>query len=135
MSFIDWNEKMMVNLSVIDNQHKKLIDLINALHDAMKAGKAKEILGKVLGEMIAYTDYHFSTEENLMRTHGFADFTKHKIIHDDLRKKALDLQKQHAAGVVTLSVDVSNFLKDWLKHHIGEMDKVLAAFLREKGLK
>lgn len=47
MGLIKWNEFYSINIVEIDNQHKKLIDLINPMYDAMKAGNGKEALSTV----------------------------------------------------------------------------------------
>jgi hypothetical protein len=33
----------------IDDQLRKLVDLVNELHDALKAGHAQDVVGAVLG--------------------------------------------------------------------------------------
>jgi hemerythrin len=84
MPLLTWNESYSVNVRELDTQHKKLIDLINDLHDGMKQGKGKEISGKVLNELVTYTGFHFKSEEKLFEKHGFPDTTKHKRQHDEL---------------------------------------------------
>ncbi|MGB9912684.1 MAG: hemerythrin, partial [Candidatus Kapaibacteriota bacterium] len=47
MAFIEWNDNYSVGVSIIDNQHKQLIRIINELHEGMGTGKGKDVLGKV----------------------------------------------------------------------------------------
>lgn len=91
MGLIKWNAFYSVNVEEIDNQHKKLIDLINQLYDAMKAGKGTEVLSTVLTELVEYTAYHFETEERLFLQQGYAEYEAHKVIHDDLTRRAKEL--------------------------------------------
>ncbi|KJU87567.1 hemerythrin-like metal-binding protein [Candidatus Magnetobacterium bavaricum] len=134
MQFIDWNSKLSVGFSEIDNQHKRLVEIINELYSAMKDGKGSLIMGKVLGELIAYTKDHFAYEEKLMVQHKYNDNNKHKTEHDKLTKQVLDLQKQFTDGKMVVTVEVMNFLKKWLNDHILDKDKQLATFLNQKGL-
>ena len=60
MDFVVWNEKYSVKISTIDEQHKKLVAIINELYNSMKNGKSKEQLGKTLTDLVEYTKYHFS---------------------------------------------------------------------------
>ncbi len=60
MPIMSWTDAYSVGVAEIDKQHKKLIDLINALHDAMSKGQAKAVIGKVLGELISYCASHFA---------------------------------------------------------------------------
>lgn len=48
MALFVWSDKYSVNINEIDNQHKKLVDILSSLHDSMKAGKGSEVLGKTL---------------------------------------------------------------------------------------
>jgi hemerythrin len=134
MAFIDWSSQLSVNIRSIDEQHKKLVGMVNDLFEAMKTGKGKDVLGKVLDGMVKYVGTHFQTEENLMRTHGYPEYAEHKKEHDDLTKKVLELQNQYQSGMVTLSLTTGNFLKDWLTRHIMGTDKKYSAYLNAKGV-
>ena len=70
MPLIAWDQGFSVGVGSIDEQHKKLIGLLNDLHDAMRFGKGRDVLGKVLAELIDYTAYHFRTEEGLFAKYG-----------------------------------------------------------------
>ena len=134
MTYFAWNEKYSVHIREIDEQHKKLVALINELFEAMKTGQGQEILGKVIAGLITYTKSHFATEERLMRDHGYAEYLVHKQVHDSLTKKVLELNGQFQAGQTALTIQVSNFLKDWLTNHILGTDKKYSAFLNSKGV-
>ncbi len=135
MAFIKWNDNYSVKVSEVDNQHKKLIGLVNQLYDAMRAGKGREALEPVLTELVNYTAYHFSTEEQLFRDHGYPDFEKHKKIHDDLTRKARDLKKTFDQGNKMITIDVMLFLSNWWNIHILEEDKKYSDFLNSKGVR
>ena len=51
MALFVWSDKYSVNIKEIDSQHKKLVDLLNSLHDSMKVGRGSEVLGKTLTEL------------------------------------------------------------------------------------
>lgn len=134
MAFIEWNDSTKVGISFIDTDHKKLFDLVNSLHSAMREGKGREVMGPTLKELVAYTDYHFKNEERAMTTHAYPLYNEHKAIHDDLRKKAVDLLTGFEGGKSIMTVEVAEFLKSWLQHHISQKDRELAAFLKTKGV-
>ncbi|MBI4848457.1 MAG: bacteriohemerythrin, partial [Nitrospirae bacterium] len=89
MSLVTWEETMSVNVKEIDDQHKKLISLINELHEGIQSGEEKNILGDVLEELINYTRYHFSAEERRMKQFSYIGYLEHKIEHDDLTDKVM----------------------------------------------
>jgi hemerythrin len=135
MALIAWNDKLSVQVRQFDDEHKKLIVMVNQLHDAMKEGKGKQVIGDVLNGLIAYTKNHFAAEEQLMKAHGYPDYDKHKKEHNQLTMTVLDLQKGYQAGSAPLSQSVMNFLKDWLTNHIQGVDKGYGPFLNSKGVK
>jgi hemerythrin len=134
MSLITWNDSYSVKIKQFDDQHKKLVQMVNELHDAMKVGKGKEVLGKVLDSLIQYTGTHFSDEEKLMVQHKFPEYETHKKEHNKLVLQVLDVQKQFHAGSLTITQPVMTFLKDWLQKHIQGEDKKYGIFLNGKGI-
>ena len=134
MPLLIWNENYSVKISQIDTQHKKLVKLINELHDSMKAGKSKEVLGKILDELISYTGYHFKTEEDLFEKYGYPEKGTHKRQHGDLVDQVLKFKTNFESGVSVVSIDLMNFLRDWLTQHIAGSDKKYTAFLNSKGV-
>ena len=135
MPLMEWSNALSVKVDDIDNQHKRLVDLVNQLHDAMLQGKGREAMGKVLGGLIDYTKTHFAFEERLMTTHSYPASALHKAEHDDLTKKVLDLQSQYLLGKMTITLDVMRFLQDWLSTHIQKVDRQFGIFLNGKGVK
>ncbi len=129
-----WEDKYSVNIRDIDAQHKKLFDLVNELFDAMRVGKGKEVLGVVLDELIRYTDYHFSAEEQLLKSISYPGFGTHKTAHDLLTSRAKKLRQAFEEGNRMISMDVMNFLRDWLNVHILEEDMKYSHALAGKGI-
>jgi hemerythrin len=134
MALITWNDNYSVKIKQIDDQHKKLINMLNELHDAMKVGKGKEVLEKILAGLIQYTVTHFAEEERLMKLHNYPDYVQHKKEHNLLMIQVNDVQKQYREGNAVLSQAVMTFLKDWLQNHIQGTDKKYAPFLNSKGV-
>jgi hemerythrin len=134
MPLFQWSSELSVNVKEIDTQHKKLVEMINLLHDSMKSGKGKELMGGILNELVDYTVYHFSTEEKLFQKHGYAEYLQHKKQHDDLTRQVADIKSRFEGGQITITVEVMNFLKDWLNTHIKQSDKRYSAFLNSKGV-
>lgn len=129
-----WNENMSVKVNEIDQQHRKLIVLIGNLEEAMSKGKGKEALGKVLGELVQYTKYHFGFEEGLMTMHQYPDDADHRQKHARLTGQVLELQVKQAAGQMGLTIPTMKFLNNWLSDHILNTDKKFGAYLNSKGV-
>jgi len=135
MSLIDWDSSLSVGVAEIDEQHKKLVKMINELHEAMLQRRSTEIMKNLLKGLADYTVYHFSTEEKYFDKFGYPDAENHKLQHDAFVNKVSEFQQKYNAGQVSLGVEINQFLKDWLLGHIKGADKAYSSFFNSKGLK
>lgn len=136
MPLIVWSEKLSVGIKSIDDQHKKLVALLNQLHDGMMAGKGKEVVGNVLKGLVDYTANHFRYEEELFARTGYADAAAHKKDHAELVRQVVAIQKKYEqTGPAVITIQVMNFLKDWLTAHILGTDMKYGPHLIAKGIR
>jgi hemerythrin len=134
MALLTWSAKYSVQVKKFDDQHKKLIDIVNNLHDAMKVGKGKDTLGEVLEALITYTGNHFSEEEKAMKAGGFPGYEEHKKEHNLLVLQVKDIQSQFRSGKAVLTQEVMSFLKKWLEDHILGSDRNYGPFFNQQGI-
>jgi hemerythrin len=132
MSLFEWRPEYSLGHDGIDAQHQRLFALANDLHTAMTQGRGKGALSEMLGKLVEYTKTHFASEERLMQTHHYPDYPAHKAAHDALTARVLAFQRDFAAGRVGMTIELLQFLKDWLGTHIGETDRRVAKFLKSK---
>jgi len=135
MALIKWDDSFSVNIVEIDGQHQKLVGMINDLNDAMRQGKSKDVLGKIVSGLIGYAGTHFKTEEKYFDQFGYPETNSHKKEHSDFTQKVAEFKNQFDKGAFGLSIEVMNFLSNWLQNHIKTVDKKYGAFFNEKGLK
>jgi hemerythrin len=135
MALIDWSNDLSVSVGVIDKQHQQLVASINELNDAMKSGKGKDVLSSILTKLIKYTQEHFATEEKYFAQFNYPETISHKEEHKILVEKVMEFKKQFESGQVGLSVQIMEFLCDWLKNHIQGTDKKYTACFNANGLK
>ena len=136
MSFLVWNDALSVGVKELDNDHKKLVELVNRMHDALSEGHARETVGPLLDDLIRYTKSHFEHEERLFARTGYPETPAHKAEHDQLTHKVLDLQKQyHGGATALLSLQTMSFLKHWLVDHIQGSDKQYGPYLNGRGVR
>ena len=120
----------------IDQEHKKLIDLLNELHDGTRREPRQGQARPVLDGLITYTATHFRTEEKYFAQINYPDTAAHKKEHENLTSQVLEVQKRFKSGETgTLSMEVMNFLKRWLITHIQGSDKKYGPHLIAKGVK
>lgn len=130
-----WTEKLSVGVAVLDDDHKRLVAMVNELYDAMQAGHGKELLGAVLDRLVQYTRVHFEREQKLFEQTGYPAAAPHRQEHDTLTGQVLDVQRKYMAGAsAALSIDVLRFLKSWLINHIQGSDQKYRSHLNSKGI-
>lgn len=133
MPLIEWRDNLSVNIREVDVQHKKLIAMLNELHDAMMKGKGREVLNNILNGMAEYTVTHFATEERLMREYNYPGYVKHKYEHDQFVKKVYEFKEKLGKGQIS-TIEVLNYLSNWLKTHILGSDKKIGEYLTARGV-
>lgn len=134
MEILPWKEEYSIGINEVDLQHKKLVDFLNQLFDAMSVGKGSEVLSEILNGLTDYTVKHFATEEKYMVVYAFPNYKNHKIEHKKLVEEVAQLKEEFENGNKRLTIEVVNFLKEWLVSHILGSDKALGEHLKQKGL-
>lgn len=130
MAFLEWRSDFDLGLEDIDAQHKRLVTLINSLHDSMALGAPQEDLADILQDLVQYTRIHFSYEEDFLRGQHYALLPKHMREHEELAAQVTRFRKDFCAGRIALSIPLLNFLKTWLREHILQSDRAYAVSLR-----
>lgn len=129
MAYVNWNDSMSVNVAVIDEQHRGLVAMINELHEAMTAGQGSSVLHDIVDGLVDYTEVHFSTEERYFDAAGYMDAESHRQQHRDFVASVMDFKQGFDEGRLMLTLDVMDFLADWLVAHIKGSDAALAPYL------
>lgn len=135
MAFITWADKLSVGVDDIDKQHQKLVGILNELHDAMKAGKGKDIIHNTIDKLVDYTVYHFTLEEKYLVQYSYPEYKKHKDAHQEFVNKMKEYQISIKNGSTPVTIELIGFLSDWVLKHVQGMDKNYGPFLNSKGVK
>lgn len=136
MALIRWTDALSVGIPSIDDQHRKLVSLLNQLQDEMFAGKEKSALGGVLQGLIEHTMTHFKYEEELFVRTGYPDAVAHKQEHDKLVQDILEVRRKYeTVGPSVLTIPLMSFLKTWLTAHISDADMKCSVHLQANGIR
>jgi len=131
---IIWSRSYSVGVDSMDDEHQRLIDIINNLYASMRAGRSKDAIGTILDELVDYTSTHFSHEERLMQSSGYAGYDEQKRCHESLIAQVKEIQDRYRTGTA-LGQEVMTFLKKWLINHIQGLDKRYGPVMNKKGIK
>lgn len=135
MKKIEWTEEYSVNVASLDQQHKRLIAILNEFNEALVENRSKTAIRPILEKLVQYTEDHFAVEEGYFKQVGFPESESHIKEHKDLIKKIYDMRSRFDSGRLLLSTDVSQFLRDWLMKHILVSDKKFSELFVAKGIK
>ena len=132
MQHVSWDEKMSVGVAVLDDDHKKLLDIFNALLKSGIAAKDPGNLTDLLGSLVDYTKVHFAREEDIMERQGYPDLDAHKAAHryfiDEIQKLSQD---DDDSNEMMLRIDLILLLKEWLIEHIQSVDMQYRPFMSD----
>ena len=133
-TMFQWTKDYAVGVRQIDKEHQRLFALAESLHQAMLAGQGKAILQDLLTRLAAYTCDHFAHEEQLMRRIRYPDYPQHREQHEDLRSKVRAIQDRFSSGEITITIEVMQFLMEWLRIHTTTSDRGIAGYMKAGGL-
>lgn len=130
-NFVLWEDEYSVKLDEIDNQHKKLISILNELYTAYMEKKHQSIIKDILAKMTNYTINHFATEEKYFKKFNYFDAEKHIEEHKVFVDQVSEFQEKYKQNSKALTFEIILFLQDWItKHIIGSDKKYIDCFLK-----
>lgn len=126
---IKWDDRYLIGVEIIDEQHKELFRIAEEAFDLLKNDFLVDKYDKVIElieELKTYAVHHFETEEAYMLEIGYKKYFTHKTIHDDFveKVKKVDLkamdenQEEYLLSIIT-------FVVDWIEQHILGTDKLI----------
>ena len=142
----EWNKKLLIGNEMIDQQHRSIFDLAQALAD--EVGRCDiEDWGKtcardfdredaLVDAVYALSDYvieHFEDEESLMSEEEYPGLAAHRIMHNEIGERVLGYTARFMVGGEVPPDRISQFIAEWLKHHILEEDLRFIEWLDSRG--
>lgn len=136
MAFMDWSERYSIGVAIFDDEHKKLIAIINNLHAAITKGINNDDLKRISDSLVEYTLMHFRHEEMYFDDWAYPDAVAHTANHAKLREQVFTYRRQiQEKNSAELGMEMLEFLRQWLSHHILVEDRKYGQFLYHKGLR
>lgn len=132
--FVSWDDSLSVGIDAIDDDHKKLLTLINNMQTAVFYPTGEAFEREAMKDLVEYTKYHFQREEDLMEQHDFPGFEAHKQQHAEMIEKVNSVYAAYEHDREGTVEELTQFLKTWLVNHINGTDQEYAPFLQGKGV-
>ncbi len=129
MALLNWDKSYSVKVDKMDEQHQRLFDMINDFYDKIGSQSQKELIIELIKGMKEYTIFHFADEERLMTQHNYPLIEQHKKEHRDFVEKVTEVETKLKEGKMVISIEITNFLKDWIKNHIHNSDQKYSQYV------
>jgi hemerythrin len=129
-----WTEEYSVHISVLDEQHRRLINTVNQLDQALRSAEGSSVVDSVLAQLVNYAGEHFATEESLMQQHSYPALSIHRAQHEAFREKLTGFLQAHQAGKPCVPVSLMLYMKEWLRKHLTTSDQLYSAYLNARGV-
>ena len=118
------SKDMETGVAKIDEQHKELVNRINAVSSMGTKSMSKEETQKTLDLLGEYIIKHFSDEEILQKKSNYPKFDWHRGQHQlyisEFQKLKQEYTQNGASAKFTL--DLSNSIIGWIVRHIKSVD-------------
>ena len=134
MEIINWKNEFSVGVKEMDEQHKKLLDMINRLIEEQHTLTDPKTIADLLTEMTDYAQVHFQAEEFLMAEYGYEQISAQEKQHQAFIDKTISFYSASDIGPNVLSVALLDYLGSWLVGHILQEDMKYKNFFKSKGL-
>jgi hemerythrin len=134
MSQIKWDESFSINNTIIDDQHKKWIDIYNRLDKVLLEGNLdsqRDIIADTIQAMLDYSRYHFEFEEEYLYSIGYFEIEKHAKLHKEFDTLIYQYYREICDGTLVLNTELLSVIKIWLLNHILVEDKKYIRLDRE----
>ena len=117
MAHFVWSSEYELGISVIDSQHKRIIDYINRIDDVLNDHTSQEEMNDILTNLVDYTFSHLAFEEAMLEEIGYEDFHGHQLTHKTFTRLIENLRQRAVAGEA-VAAELAAFLRNWLITHI-----------------
>ena len=134
MTIIAWKDSYATGIGACDQEHQVLVARINELYEAIRNQETGRRLPEIVDALTSYTSKHFQHEEQLMTDWRYPGLEEQMVEHAKLRARVAEFRWQLEDGDAQVAQKLLNFLREWLLHHIVEVDMRYAGFLAGKGL-
>jgi hemerythrin-like metal-binding protein len=133
MNLIDWTEKELCGVKVIDEQHIRIVEIANELHQNLGSDR-KWKMESLVKDLIETSKDHFETEEKLMTKYKFLHFYSHKLEHDSFMNKLYSFKQSFDNGSKDVNLKFLQTVKNWMINHLELNDRKCCVYLIEKGV-
>jgi len=119
-----------VHVAILDEQHKRLFDLIYRTQKLHSTGNDRAGILLLLKELVDYSDYHFRTEDAYMLDNGYPLFLSHRKEHGQYLMQMKEMLSRLESSDPALPEALDKFISEWWRRHVMESDMNYARYFK-----
>jgi hemerythrin len=132
MAYYEWDSALETGYDLLDDQHKSLFALANALAlAAERSFEEDDAVADAVYGLSAYVVEHFNDEEALMESFGYPGVGTHRIRHETFAAQVLEFSANYMTGRVVDPQRLAFLVTDWLTTHILQYDVEAVAYMKQ----
>lgn len=129
MHNLEWNELAHLDITVLDQEHRGLVDIYRELYAAVEAKASGMVLYFLLHKLTTHAEQHFKSEDFLMALSAYPEAARHRDVHKGLLTQVAEVTRDFGDHPETLSTLLLATLREWLVAHTLAEDTPLAQWL------
>jgi hemerythrin len=133
MALLNWSSELRIGIGDFDNEHREIVDALNALQIAVESGNGQSVTGPLLLKLARDTVAHFKAEEEMMDAAKYPGMVLHRMKHQHLLEQLNAFLTRYSRNHATMDRHSLNFLRDWVTTHIQSEDMNFGLWLNEHG--
>jgi len=122
MSLLQWKPEYSVGIQSMDDEHREMIELINATYEKLSSDASVDQVEEYLGEILSTISMHFALEERIMQKAGYDEYQAHKDDHEVLLDRLRDLMDDFFVDPASGAMRLEQGLSDWFAGHFSTFD-------------
>jgi hemerythrin len=134
MAYFDWNSAYDTGIAGIDYEHRRLVKMLNEMHDLIEKDVDPHKISEALAEFHTLAAAHFALEEKIMKDENYPGLEGRRHTHYRLLDQVREIMDAYEAGGYRLSGNLPATLREWLSEAMG-IDAKLFAEINDAGLR
>ncbi len=127
---VEWNYKHNVDISIINEEHKQLLNMINETIALKQHNNNLRRISKLLRKITMYALKYFAIEETYMVELNYPEYQSHKEEHHNFSKTTIAYCNRVSEGDYQVATEILQYLKWWLVNHVQVTDRKFASNYR-----
>jgi hemerythrin len=127
--YIQWKKELESRNDAIDAQHRMMVLLCRKLEIAIRSKERERTVRRVIMELRKFTDFHFTSEENMMHEIGYPELESHARAHSILLLR-FDIGMENVSHHLDFPDEITHLLNDCFLKHFLTADLAVAEYIR-----